>query len=421
MSDRVRVILNDRPLLRPLTGVGHYIAELLAQLSQADSEFPVDGFLLTHIPGLRGWRDRARNEGGAVALEATRRNSPAGSPADSSFPPSHFPTFPPSASRGTRRAPDWLRRLALGVHGGAFRLAARRYALYHEPNHIPIHCDRPTVTTIHDLSVLVHPEWHPADRVRWYERAFDAGVRQTTRFIAVSEFTKREMVRLLGILPRVIDVTYQAPRRAFAPQAAARVRAVLAELVLPERFFLYAGTLEPRKNVPGLLAAYAALPGEVRCRHPLVLAGGWGWKSEALREPLAARAPGMAGPGLPGEQVRVIGYTGDAVLACLYSACTALIWPTLYEGFGLPPLEAMACGAPAIVSNVASLPEVVDDAGVLLDPHDTAGWTDAMLRVANDAAWRAELSAAGLRQAARFSWSRCAAQTAAAYRAALRA
>jgi alpha-1,3-rhamnosyl/mannosyltransferase len=139
---------------------------------------------------------------------------------------------------------------------------------------------------------------------------------------------------------------------------------------LTERFFLFVGTLEPRKNVEGLLDAYAALPGPIRARHSLLIAGAWGWKAERIRQQLESRRLG--------EQVRLIGYLHDPVLAALYARCTALVWPTWYEGFGLPPLEALACGARVIVSNVASLPEVVGDAGVLLDPRDVAAWTDAM-------------------------------------------
>ena len=298
-----------------------------------------------------------------------------------------------------------------GVYAGLFRMKTRRYQLYHEPNHIPIRCDLPTVTTIHDLSVIVHPQWHPADRVRWYEREFAAGARQTRRFIAPSEFTKREMVERLNVPAKIIDVTYQAPRATFGPRAPEQVRQALAKLDLPERFFLYVGTLEPRKNVPGLLDAYAALPAGLRRESPLVVVGAWGWKQDALREKLAERSLS--------SHVRLMGFIADEELACLYAACTAFVWPTLYEGFGNPPLEAMACGAPAVVSNVASLPEVVGAAGILLDPHDPAAWTEAMRRLAEDPVWRETRARASREQAARFSWERCVRETVACYRAAM--
>ncbi len=216
------------------------------------------------------------------------------------------------------------------------------------------------------------------------------------------------MVRHLNLAPERIDVTPLAARAAFAPQSQERTQEVLAALQLPSEFFLYVGTLEPRKNVEGLLDAYAALPLGMRMERPLVIAGAWGWKAETLREKLPAR-------GLR-ESVRLLGYLHDGPLAALYSACTTLVWPTWYEGFGLPPLEAMACGAPVIVSNVASLPEVVGDAGVLLDPNAPATWTEAMRRMATDADWRKALQRRAIERAGRFSWDTCATATAAAYR-----
>src|SRR5262249_2061309 len=159
--------------------------------------------------------------------------------------------------------------------------------LYHEPNHVPIRTHVPTVTTIHDLSVLAHPAWHPVDRVRWYERDFRAGVRQTRQFIAVSSFTRGEMVERLGIAPERITVCYQAPRAAFRPLAGPSTPIHLAGFDVPERFFLFVGTLEPRKNVDGLLDAYAALPAACRRDYPLLIVGAWGWKAESLREKLS--------------------------------------------------------------------------------------------------------------------------------------
>lgn len=375
-------------LYLPLTGVGHYVQQLLAALRARASEVAVEGFL----------SDRLRWKRPAPA-----RPTPPSMPA---------PGAPKGAGPSGRRR---VKAMARGLLKWPFQLAlgyaARRYDLYHEPNHIPIRTRAWTVTTVHDLSVLAHPDWHPADRVRWYERDFAAGVRQTTRFIAASAYTKGEMVRRLGVPADRIDVTYQAPRAAFRPLARDQARQVVAPLGLPERFLLFVGTLEPRKNVVGLLQAFAALPAALRKRVPLVLAGGWGWKMESLPDSLAQH--GLL------DDTRLIGYQSDTVLAALYSLCTALAWPTLYEGFGLPPLEAMACGAAVISSTATSIPEVVGDAGVLLDPTDVPAWTEALRRMCEDDPWRAEWARRGLARAARFSWSRCADETIACYRAAL--
>lgn len=387
-----RIILNDRALRQTLTGVGMYIAQLLEHLPDAADDLVVDPFVYKHL-SRRSWRD-----------ELSRRVA-AGRPADGSAAGGRGP------STEGRRKPWWLRRVIQETYAAVFRVKTRGYALYHEPNHVPVRCSLPTVTTIHDLSVLVHPEWHPADRVRWYETGFAVGVRQTRRFIAASEFTRREIVRLLGVPAERIHVTYQGPRAAFRPLDPQLRGKIAAALSLPERFFLYVGTLEPRKNVGGLLDAYAALPAAVRGRHPLVIAGAWGWKAEQIREKLEDRRLT--------SDVRMLGYMQDEQLAGLYAACTALVWPTRYEGFGLPPLEAMACGAAVVVSDVASLPEVVGEAGVRLRPDDTPSWTQTMRMLAEDDAFRTRLGEQGVRQAARFSWPRCARDTAAVYRGVL--
>jgi alpha-1,3-rhamnosyl/mannosyltransferase len=370
LEDRLRVILNDRVLYRPLTGVGNYVRQLLNALRQEAGRHQVRPFLSTFLPVLR--------------LPLTNR---------------------------TGRS-WWARRVLQRGYASAFRWRSGLHQVYHEPNHIPILCDIPTVTTVHDLSVLVHPEWHPDDRVRWYEREFDAGRRQTRRFIVASEFTRREMVAHLGVGVESMDVTYQAPRASMKPQPPAELRRVRTLFALPEQYFLYVGTLEPRKNVPGLLAAYAALPRALREHHPLVLTGARGWKIETIAQRLALH-------GLEND-IRLLGYVPDEALPGLYAGATALVWPSLYEGFGLPPLEAMACGCPAIVSNAASLPEVVGDAGVLIDPQDVPSWTAAMQRMAEDAAWREEWRRRGFVQRALFSWRRCALETLACYRKALR-
>lgn len=411
MDEPLRVLLNDRALCRTLTGVGNYITQLLTHAPIHAPEVRIDPFYFTYLTR-EDWQRR---------LE----------PPEAAQPGGHQP-----GDLGDSRYPWWLRRMFQAGYRAAFRWVAGdypigrtaaprrtsepggrasrhsgRYALYHEPNHIPMRCGLPTVTTIHDLSVLVHPQWHPADRVRWYEREFAGGIRQTEVFLAASEFTKRELQQRLGVAADRIRVTYQAPRTAFRPRAPEEAAAGCARLGTGERFFLYVGTIEPRKNVAGLLNAYAALPAGVRERHPLVVAGAWGWKQQPLRERLADRALS--------QHVRLMGYLYDEQLAALYSACTALVWPTFYEGFGLPPLEAMACGAAVIVSNAASLPEVVGAAGVLLAPDDEAAWTREMQRMAEDPEHREACRHRSLEQARRFTWRSFIAETVEGYRRAL--
>ncbi len=385
-----RIIVDDRPLRRTLTGVGSYVAQLLRALPSVAPELCIEPFVLRYVRRRRDWQ-RALEELIAPPTDGA-------------------PGAAPTGADITARRSWWQRDLLQRAYGVYFRLRSRGARLQHETNHIPVASGLPTVTTIHDLSGILFPEWHPADRVRWYEREFSRGVAQTRHFLAVSEFTRQEIMRVLHVPAERITATPLAARDAFRPQPAESCAAACRGAGLPTQFFLFVGTLEPRKNVAGLLEAYAALPASLRARVPLAIAGAWGWKAEALRERL--RAHDLAG------QVHLLGYQNDVQLAALYSACTALVWPTFYEGFGLPPLEALACGAAVIVSDVASLPEVVGSAGVRLDPRRIGAWTEAMRRVAEDEAWREALRAAGPAQAARFSWRRCAEQTAAVYRAA---
>jgi glycosyltransferase involved in cell wall biosynthesis len=382
---RVRsVILNDRVLYRPLTGVGQYTAQLLAALRALDSGVVVRPFLGRYLAPPR---QRAPVKPGLT---------------------------PPAPNWRQRARESWtVRRVLQGAYQTAFRAGTWGATLYHEPNHIPLRARLPIVTTIHDLSGIAHPEWHPTDRVRWYEREFAAGVERTTRFIAASEFTRQDMVQRLGIPADRIDVTLQAPRPAFEGARRGDILPVLARFGLPREYLLFVGTLEPRKNVAGLLEAYAALPEELRRRVPLALVGAWGWKMEQLAELIAVHHIQ--------SQVRLLGYVTDAELAALYTGCAALVWPTFYEGFGLPPLEAMSCGCPVIVSRVTSLPEVVGDGGVLLPPTDVPAWTEAMRRMVEDPAWANEWRTRGTAQAAKFSWRRCAEETLACYDRALAA
>jgi alpha-1,3-rhamnosyl/mannosyltransferase len=384
LPEPTRIILNDRVLYRPLTGVGHYVSQLL----RAWSELSPAGIEIVPLLGQRFKRPAPAGPGPAPTGKLGRR------------------WHESELVRGV------LRRMAEPPYEAWFRFHARQYTLYHEPNHIPIRSTRPTITTIHDISVLTHPEWHPEHRVRWYERHFERGRRQTARFIAASEFTRRELTDRMGIPAEVIDVTLQAARPEFTPRPPEQCRRACAEFGLPETFFLFVGTLEPRKNVSTLLEAHAHLPANIRRSHPLVLVGAWGWRNEALNDMLASRA--RCG------DLRLLGYLDNEALACLYSACTALVWPSLYEGFGLPPLEAMACGGPVIVSNAAALPEVVGGAAPLLDPRDAPAWAEAMRRMAEDDAWRGDWRGRGLRQATTFSWRRCAEQTLECYRKATR-
>ncbi len=377
-----KIVVNDRMLRAAKTGVGHYTAQLLAWLPRVAPDLDPVPFHARHI---------ARRQAGI----ATDRTAPG----------------EPARTRSSR-LPWTLRHLLHVGYGLAFRAIARRhgYQLYHEPNHVPIPCRLPTVTTIHDLSVIDHPEWHPADRRAWYATYFERGLRQSARLITVSRFTRDACVGRLNVPADRIDVIPLAPREVFtAGPAPDEVREDLRRsLHLPDRFLLFVGTIEPRKNLLTLLEAYARLDAKTRSHHPLVIVGMQGWGDEALET--QARQLGIE------HTVHLAGYLTDDRLAPLYQMAHALVFPSLYEGFGLPPLEAMACGCPVVASTAASLPEVVGDAALTGEPTDPAQLAEAIGRLIDDQDLRADLIAKGRRRAAEFSWQRTAEAHADVYR-----
>lgn len=270
----------------------------------------------------------------------------------------------------------------------------------------------PTVITVHDLSFLRFPAaFRPFNRhylslfTRW-------STRRAARVIAVSESTRQDVITFCSVPPERVVVVPNGVSEHFTPAAPAAVAEFRTRASLPERFILFLGTLEPRKNIAGLLDAYAlARKASPQPLPKLVIAGGKGWYYQTI----FARVTEL---GLTGDVV-FPGYVPGEELPWWYRAAEVFVYPSQFEGFGLPILEAMACGTPVITTDASSLPEVAGDAALLTPPDETPALADALLRVLADPQRRAEMRGAGLRQAARFPWTRTAAETVAVYRAAL--
>jgi alpha-1,3-rhamnosyl/mannosyltransferase len=265
------------------------------------------------------------------------------------------------------------------------------------------------VTTLHDLSVLLHPEWHPADRVKYYEEHFRRGVASCAHFLVVSDFCRREVIETLNIPPDRVTRTYNGIRQRLGPMTEEQTQPILRSLGLPARYLLYLGTIEPRKNVRLLMEAYCDLPERLRSAWPLLLVGNWGWNSTDVARYLCEEARHRG--------VIHVGYLRDRDLAAVYNGARALVYPSWYEGFGLPPLEMMACGGAVLASTAGALVETVGRAAHLIHPGDFDGWRHALRRVVEDADWHN-----GLRQGVRavampFTWRRCALETLHVYRA----
>ncbi len=272
------------------------------------------------------------------------------------------------------------------------------------------------VMTVHDTIVLRQPEWQLPDSVYAHTHKLYAIARYATRIIADSEHTRRDVIALLGVAPERIDVVPLAAGPEFHPPTdPAEDQAALARYGLRDGdYVLFVGTIEPRKNLVRLATAFkAAVEREPRLTTRLVLAGGWGWLTGPIAEGLEALNLGarLVMPGrVPPED-----------LPALLRGARAMAYVSLYEGFGLPPLEAMACGTPVVASHNSSIPEVVGDAGLLVDPYDVGAIAAALGRLLTDDARRAEVAARGSARAATFAWHRTAALTVQTYRHALAA
>jgi len=270
--------------------------------------------------------------------------------------------------------------------------------VFHSPDYVlpPLRRGR-KVVTIHDLSFIRYPEGAEPSLRQYLMQAVPDAVRRADLVLADSENTRQDIIELLGVVPGKVEVLYPGVDGRFSPledeELLGRVRE-LYDLSFP--FFLSLGTLEPRKNLIFLLDAYAALRAAGEVSHKLVIAGERGW----LYEGIFRRVKELSLE----REVIFLGFVADENLPALYSLAEVFVFPSLYEGFGLPPLEAMACGTPVITSRSSSLPEVVGEAGLMVSSEDSDGLTQAMRRVLDDRALREDLARKGVRQARKFTW-----------------
>jgi alpha-1,3-rhamnosyl/mannosyltransferase len=390
----MRVVVNRLAALGLKTGIGHYTVQLLRCLWNQAGPDQIDPFPTGWVGQMRAACARLRPR-----LEP---NDPAGEDLNGSARLS-LPRF-------QRAILGQLRKIGRAAIARYFRAvcARRRYDLYHETNFIPLASDRPTVVTLHDLSVLLHPEWHPADRVAHFERHFRQGLNNCAHFLAISEFGRQEVIRTLTIAPERVTRTYMGIRPGLGPLPPQAVEAVLHRLGLPPRYLLCLGTIEPRKNILLLLQAYCGLPAAVRERWPLLLVGSWGWNTAAVAEYFHREARHRG--------VIHLGYLDEDHVPAVYNGARALLYPSLYEGFGLPPIEMLACGGAVLASNAGALVETIGGHAHLLPPEDRDGWRTALLRVVKDDYWWNELRRDAIAGARPYTWDRCAADTLRVYR-----
>lgn len=264
-----------------------------------------------------------------------------------------------------------------------------------------------TVVTIHDMSLRLYPQCHPLRRRVINRPLLAVAARRADAIVTVSHSARRDLLRLHRIDSRRVTVVHEAAGPAFAPISdPALLRLVRARYGLPERFVLYVGTIEPRKNLPRLMEAFAAARA-AGMPHELVCAGPYGWSSRDLSTRIEQLDLTRV--------VHFVGYVPTADLPVIYNLSELFVFPSLYEGFGLPVVEAMACGTPVITSRSSSLGEIASGAALTIDPEDTGALADALDRLARSASLRAELTAQGLARARTFSWQRTAREMLAVY------
>ena len=381
MPAMLRVAVNAVPLRSPLTGIGQYIVRLMEAI-EARGDVQTRYFYASH------WGRKA------VA-------SPMSGIDDVKRAVKKVVPYPYMVSRAGQRL----------MFEGGVRLY--RPQLYHDPNYVALPFDGPLVVTVHDLSFVRHPESHPKERLDHLARYLPATLERATHVITDSETVRREAIAHFGLDPARVTAIHLGVSPSFAPRTPQQTHATLAKHGLEHRrYVLSVGTLEPRKNLAAAIRAWAALPEATRAGLPLVIAGMKGWLSDALEKLITQlEAQGV---------IRFLGFVPQDDLPLLYAGALAFVYPSRYEGFGLPVVEAMASGVPVITSDASCLPEVAGDAALLVAPDDDAALGQALARMLQDTSLRTDLAARGRARAARFTWTRCAEETVAVYRAAAR-
>ena len=276
------------------------------------------------------------------------------------------------------------------------------FDVYHGTNftHLPLTKGK-VIVTIHDLSFLLFPEHTSNIIYKHHSRWVPYAAKVSDHIIAVSEQTKQDIIRLLGISPDKISVVYLSANERFVPLPEAEYLPVIKKYKLPAKYILFVGNIEPRKNLPGLIRAFHAIKNAVE--EKLVIVGAKAWKSSPIFD-LVRELELM-------DFVHFTGYVDDADLPAIFNGASVLVLPSFYEGYGLPLIEAMRCGVPVVGSNVSSIPEIIGDAGFLVDPHNIEELSDAIKQMVGSSTTHRHYSQLALQRAAHFSWRKTAQQT----------
>lgn len=276
------------------------------------------------------------------------------------------------------------------------KIFAPHYDVYWQPNFIPNSGikARKTVTSIHDFSFILYRDFHPKERIEYIEKYFFKNIVRSDLIITGSQYTKNEILQRLNFQEKKVKVIYHGVNH----DVFNIKKDLLIDFIIPSKFILSVGSIEPRKNLLGFLKAYNSLGENIKKEYKLVLVGFKGWNNKEIMDIINKDE----------TYIHYLGFVSDEVLAKVYNLASLFIFPSFYEGFGLPPLEAMACGTPVIASNLTSIPEVCGDAAVYINPHDVGDIRDKIEMVLKDEVLQAVMIRKGLEQAKKFTWEKAA-------------
>ena len=383
----IKLILETDAIIHPLTGIGRYTLELL-QAFQSSDEF-------SDIKCL----SRGRwYEPGNVIAEATSWGNKSQISAKN------------TGGSGWRRNPARraLGRLLPYVNQRNLKKHAASH-IYHSPNYKLSPFPGRKIATFHDLSIFLYPKYHPEDRLRVLRPAIEKAAQVADHLITDSLKVRQEVMSYFGIpAERITAIPLATSLKSTSIDIPLRDNFLTRMGLRPDGYLLFVSTLEPRKNISGLLGAYELLPSQVRQRYPLVLAGQLGWNSQDISNSLdrAKRRGDVIQPG----------YLSDLQICQLYSGARAFVYPSFYEGFGLPILEAQGFGLPVISSDCSCMPEVAGDGAILVNPEAYGALAEAMRQLIEDDQLHARLSRLSSENAGKYSWQNTAAETINIYR-----
>jgi glycosyltransferase involved in cell wall biosynthesis len=362
----IKIIVDSISLLSPLTGIGKYTNEISKYLEKDDD---LD---ISYFYGYYSKKCTEPNQGSKVkSIKALILSRPL------------------------------LKKIARKALMFTSKLFAPKFDLYWQPNFIPLDDIKASkiVTTVHDFSFYLHPEWHPKERLNYFNTYFFQNAKRSDWIITCSEFTKNEIVKYLQFEKEKITVIHNGiDQNVYKTYDSLVLNTSKKKYELQDNFLLFVGSIEPRKNLLNLIKAYTLLSSDTKEHYPLILVGFKGWKNREIMQEIEKEK----------KHIRYLGYLCDEELAHIYNLATLFIFPSFYEGFGIPPLEAMACATAVISSNTSSLPEACGDAAEYIEPNNYEQIAEKINLLLIDTIKRKQLIEKGLERVKYFTWEQSA-------------